>query len=134
MEVAARTIGGQCAKLLQFGTGNSLEELVLSHAVGEPLSLNTEKSAAGVLMIPVPQSGILRRVEGIMRASKVAFIEDVEISVREGYELVPLPEGASYLGFIFARAPTSEQVEKSLRDAHAHLKFIIAPVLAVRLQ
>lgn len=132
MEVAARTIGGQCARLLQFGTGHSLEELVLSHAVGNFLPIKKDMGAAGVLMIPVPQSGILRRVEGIMQALKVPFIDDVEISVREGYELVPLPEGASYLGFIFARAPTPEQVEKSLRDAHAHLKFIIAPVLDVQ--
>ncbi|MDE2089551.1 MAG: ATP-grasp domain-containing protein [Gammaproteobacteria bacterium] len=128
LEVAARTIGGQCARLLRFGAGRSLETLVLSDALGKPLEVQTEPGAAGVLMIPIPRAGVLRRVEGVLAAQRVPFIEEVEISVREGYELVPLPEGASYLGFVFARAPTPQQAESALRAAHACLNVITAPV------
>ena len=61
-------------------------------------------------------------------AQRVPFIEDISIQIREGYELIPLPEGASYLGFIFARAPTPQQAEQALRAAHAKLKIVISPV------
>jgi biotin carboxylase len=128
VEVAARTIGGQCGRLLRFGTGHTLEQLVVSYAVGRPLPLETQTEAAGVLMIPIPRAGVLRRVEGILAAQKVPYIEDIEISVREGYELVPLPEGDSYLGFMFARAPTAETAEQALREAHSRLKIITAPI------
>jgi len=131
LEVASRTIGGDCARLLRFGTGQTLEELVISHAVGRPLSLNFPEGAAGVLMLPIVEGGILRRVEGITQARAVPWIEDVVIAVREGYELVPLPEGATYLGFIFARAPTPAAAEAALRDAHARLKVVVAPKLAI---
>ena len=131
LEVAARTIGGQCARLLRFGTGYGLEEQVIAEALGQPLTPNADNGAAGVLMIPIPRAGILRRVEGLLAAQRVTYIEDIEISVREGYELVPLPEGASYLGFIFARAPTPELAEQALREAHACLNIVVAPVWKV---
>ena len=128
IEVAARTIGGQCARLLRFGTGLSLEALVIAHAVGRPLAWQPSRNAGGVLMIPTPRAGILRRVEGVLAASRVPYVEEVEISIREGYELVPLPEGSSYLGFIFARAPNPALAERALRDAHACLNIVTAPM------
>ncbi len=128
LEVAARTIGGMCAKLLRFSTGYSLEELVLSHAMGKSLPQQTMDDAAGVLMIPIPKAGMLKRVEGLLAAQRVPFIEEIDIQVREGHELVPLPEGASYLGFIFARAPTPEQAEQALREAHGLLHFVVDPI------
>ena len=128
LEVAARTIGGLCAQLLRFGTGFGLEELVLAQASGKPLPLQAESGGAGVLMIPIPEAGILRRIEGLTAARRVDYIEDIVILVREGYELIPLPEGASYLGFIFARAPSAELAEAALRQAHSCLKIIIAPL------
>ncbi|MDH3513705.1 MAG: ATP-grasp domain-containing protein [Gammaproteobacteria bacterium] len=131
LEVAARTIGGLCGRLLRFGTGASLEELVLRHALGERPERNSETGGAGVLMIPIPQGGILRRVEGVLAAGKVPYIEEVVISVREGYELVPLPEGSSYLGFIFARAPSAAQAEAALRMAHACLRVVVMPLWKV---
>jgi len=82
-------------------------------------------------MIPTPEAGVLRRVEGVLAARRVPYVEDVEISVREGYRLVPLPEGSSYLGFIFARAPTPEMAERALRQAHAELHVVTAPLLAL---
>ncbi|MEZ5543500.1 MAG: ATP-grasp domain-containing protein [Pseudomonadota bacterium] len=129
MEVAARTIGGDCARLLRAATGHGLEELVIAHASGRQLAFEPAPGAAGVLMLPIAQAGILRRIEGIGAARAVPFIEDISIAIREGYELVPLPEGASYLGFMFARAPTPAQAEAALRAAHAQLDIVVAPLL-----
>lgn len=131
LEVAARTIGGQCARLLGLGTGRSLESLVLAQAVRQSAVLQPAAEASGVLMIPIPRAGVLRRVEGVLAARKVPYVEDVEISIREGYELVPLPEGSSYLGFIFSQAPTPELAEAALRQAHACLNVVTAPVWKV---
>ena len=131
LEVAARTIGGLCGRLLQFGTGYSLEELVLAQAMGKILPIETSSQGAGVLMIPIPQAGVLKRVEGVLAAQRVPYIESVEIQLREGHELVPLPEGNSYLGFIFARAPSARQAEAALRAAHACLKIVVAPLWKV---
>ncbi len=128
LEVAARTIGGMCGRLLSLGTGYSLEELVLLHAMGKPVKANPMQSAAGVLMIPIPTAGILKRVEGILAAQRVPFINELSIEVREGYELLPLPEGNNYLGFIFAEAPTAKEAEQALRDAHDCLNIVVAPL------
>ena len=127
MEVAARTIGGQCAQLLRYGTGHGLEELVIAQATGKHIQTDINGQAAGVLMIPIPRAGILRRVEGLSAARRVPHITEVEISVRDGYELIPLPEGAAYLGFIFAQGPNPASVEEALRKAHDCLKFVTAP-------
>lgn len=131
IEVAARTIGGDCARLLTSRLGRSLEELVLRHALGWPLALEERAGAAGVLMMPTPGAGTLRRVEGVLAAAQVPGIEDVVIAVREGYELVPLPEGGSYLGFVFARGTTPAEVEGALRSAHTCMNVVIAPSLKV---
>ena len=127
VDVAARTIGGLCARTLNFGAGISLEEIVLRHAVGAPLeSLNRETRAAGVMMIPVPRRGRLRAVHGLDDARAVPHIDSIDIEARIGDRLVPLPEGSNYPGFIFARADTPAEVEQALRDAHARLTFVIA--------
>jgi biotin carboxylase len=131
IEVAARTIGGECARLLRFGTGHGLEDLVIAHATGRPLHIERSRGAAGVLMIPITRAGSLRRIEGITRARAVPFIEDILINIRDGYELVPLPEGSSYLGFMFACAPTPGQVEAALRAAHAELEIVVAPLIRI---
>ena len=128
LEVAARSIGGMCGRLLSLGTGYSLEELVLLHAMGERVDIKIHESAAGVLMIPIPSAGILKRVEGLLEAQRIPYISDLSIEVRDGYELVPLPEGNSYLGFIFAEAPTVEEAEQALRAAHACLNIVVAPM------
>ena len=129
LEVASRTIGGECARLLSYGTGHSLESLVIAHATGKSLEMQAATGGAGVLMIPIVDAGIMRRVEGITAARAVPFVEDILVNVREGYELVPLPEGSSYLGFMFASAPTPEQAEAALRAAHAELKIVVAPLM-----
>ncbi len=130
LEVASRTIGGECARLLQFGAGASLEDLVLARLTGQALPQHQLQGGAGVLMIPIPRAGILKRVEGMLAAQRIEYVDEVAISVREGYELVPLPEGASYLGFIFAHAPDAAQAERALRTAHACLNIVTTPLLA----
>lgn len=126
IEIAARTIGGLCARTLRFGTGMSLEELVIRHAVGQYIeTLHREQQAAGVMMIPVPKAGILGEVRGKMAARKVEGVTEVNITIPIGGEVVPLPEGARYLGFIFARLQTPEAVEAALREAHRRLEFVI---------
>jgi len=127
LEIAARTIGGQCARLLEFATGRSLEELVVANALGDPPPPTAEPRGAGVLMIPIARGGVLRRVEGVLAAERVPGIESVELWLREGSELVPLPEGASYLGFIFATGGTPQAAEAALREAHACLRVVVAP-------
>ena len=126
IEIAARTIGGLCARTLRFGTGMSLEELVIRHAIGEQVeTLQRESQAAGVMMIPVPKAGILGEVRGKTEAHCVDGIVEVNITIPIGGEVVPLPEGARYLGFIFARAETPEAVEEALGEAHRRLEFVI---------
>ena len=124
IELAARPIGGRCSAALRFGADVTLEELILRHALGMPLpSLEREHQAAGVMMIPVPGAGVLRDVVGIEEAKRVPLIESVEITAHRGQELVPLPEGARYPGFIFARGDSPVAVERALRAAHRCLRF-----------
>ena len=112
------------------GAGNvSLEELILSHAVGRTPPYERESRAGGVMMIPIPTEGILRAVEGLDEARAVQGIEDIEITLPLKHTLVPLPEGNSYLGFIFARGETADAVELALRRSHAELRFHIATAL-----
>jgi biotin carboxylase len=130
LEVAARPIGGLCSKALRFGPGMPLEELVLRHAIGEDVArLKLADAASGVMMIPIPRAGIYEDVAGLPEARAVACVDDVIVTAKVGQELVPLPEGSSYLGFIFARAAHPAEVERALRRAHAHLHFRIATAL-----
>jgi biotin carboxylase len=122
LELAARSIGGLCSRSLSFGTGLTLEDIILRRALDLPIaSLEREGRAAGVMMIPIPRAGVLEKVEGLEVAAAVPLVEDVTISAHPGEALVPLPEGHRYLGFIFARGEDPAAVERALRDAHARL-------------
>ena len=122
IEVAARSIGGLCARTLRFGAGISLEELILRHALELPLEdLGREAAASGVMMIPIPGRGRLAGVGGLQAARAIAGIEDVRITIPVGQPVIPVPEGDKYLGFLFARADTPEAVEAALRAAHSKL-------------
>jgi len=126
IELAARSIGGLCARTLRFGTGMTLEEIILRHALDWPIaSLEREGPAAGVMMIPIPRGGILRGVDGLDQARAAPGIEDITISMHTGQRVVPLPEGSEYLGFIFSRAASPDEAEASLRRAHELLRFQI---------
>jgi formate-dependent phosphoribosylglycinamide formyltransferase (GAR transformylase) len=136
LEVAPRPIGGLCARALRFvgtsGEAIGLEELLLRHAVGLPGGdWAREAEASGVMMIPVPKSGVLERVDGVDAARSVAGITDVEITARVHDFIASWPEGSSYLGFLFAHGSEPEIVERALRAAHAELKFTITERLAV---
>ena len=126
LEVAARSIGGLCSRTLRFGTGMTLEEIILRHALGWSIAtLERERPAAGVMMIPTPRAGVLKEVQGLDAAKATRHIEDVVISAHVGQELIPLPEGWQYLGFIFARDSTPADVEDALRVAHSRLRFVV---------
>jgi biotin carboxylase len=126
LEIAGRSIGGLCSTILEFGSGICLEEIILRNAIGlEMTSIELEQHAAGVMMIPIPSAGMLKAIHGIEEAEQVPLITGVEITAKLNHPLVPLPEGASYLGFIFARGDTSAEVEAAIRKAHSLLHFEI---------
>jgi len=137
IELAARPIGGRCSGALRFDTGEtgkgkgetlSLEEIIIRHALGMELpTLERERQASGVMMIPVPAAGVLREVQGLDAARAVPLVEEVVITAHPGQTLVPWPEGSRYPGFIFARGERPEAVEAALRAAHARLDFLSEP-------
>ena len=128
LEVAARSIGGLCGRVLIHFLGMSLEELILRQVVAEePLAIAGDGGAAGVMMIPIPRRGIYRGLEGLAAAQSVRGVTGVAITVKPGEIIAPPPDGASYLGFIFARAASPADAEMALRIAHRWLHFDIRP-------
>lgn len=131
LEIAARSIGGLCGRVLTHSLGMSLEELILRplarKPVAEPLALASEGGAAGVMMIPIPRRGIYHGLEGMAAAQSVSGVTGVTITAEPGQIVAPPPDGASYLGFIFARASIPADVETALRIAHRSLNFDICP-------
>lgn len=133
LEAAPRPIGGLCSHALLFGAEKiSLEELLIRRALelggGD---VEREETASGVMMIPVPRSGIFERVEGIAEAEKVAGVYEIQITARLRDYIAAWPEGSSYLGFIFAKGDSPEVVEAALREAHEKLRFTFSTRLAV---
>jgi len=133
LEAAPRPIGGLCSRALRFGPGRIfLEELLVSHAMKLPGSdLDREDDASGVMMIPVPKTGVLERVEGEDRARAAPGTVELQITARLHDFIAAWPEGSSYLGFIFARGKSPEEVQSALRRAHGELKFVIVDRLPV---
>lgn len=135
LEVAARSIGGLCGRMLRHALGMSLEEVVLRHALGESVPQAAERGAAAVMMIPIPKRGIYQGVTGLHAALAVPHIQTVLITAEIGAQLLPAPEGASYLGFIFAQADDAATAELALRQAHRSLVFEIqteVPVTSIQ--
>lgn len=164
IEIAGRSIGGLCSRVLEYGLGMSLEELILRHALGQDVDgigrkaqgrgvtadgtgdedtdsdqpdhfegadrADSGPQAAGVMMLPVPEGGMFQGYEGVEDAKKIPGVEDVVVTAKEGDMLTPLPEGASYPGFIFARGDEPGQVERILRRAHGMLRMRVKKVLA----
>jgi biotin carboxylase len=136
LEVAPRPIGGLCARALRFASrereGITLEEVLLRHACGERLDgFRREASAAGVMMMPVPRAGRLQGVDGVEQAEQVPGVESVVVTAKRDELLMPLPEGSSYPGFIFARAGDATAATAALRAAHQTIRFDIAPPVAM---
>jgi biotin carboxylase len=137
LEIAARPIGGLCSRALRFthaGKTVSLETVLLLHAVGEPLdAVAREACASAVMMIPIPHRGVFKGVDGVESAQRIPLIDDIQITAKRDALLTPLPEGRSYLGFIFARGDSAGEVEAAVRQAHRDLAFAIErefPVVA----
>ncbi len=141
IEIAGRSIGGLCSRVLEFGLGTSLEELILRHALGEDVDgicgkasgfgrAGNDTEAAGVMMLPVPEGGLFQGYDGVDAAKRVPGVEDVVITAREGDVLTPLPEGAGYPGFIFARGNDPAKVEQVLRTACDRLHLRVNAVLS----
>ena len=128
LEVASRTIGGDCARTLDSDNGFNIEELTIALAMNKDYEINKDEGYRGVMMMPIKQGGILRRVEGLSKAGNIKHIESVDIIIREGNELVPLPEGNQYPGYIFARAETQQEVTEALQNAFAQLEIVVAPI------
>ncbi|MDE2726371.1 MAG: ATP-grasp domain-containing protein, partial [Gemmatimonadota bacterium] len=154
IEIAGRSIGGLCSRVLEYGLGVSLEELILRHALGQDMDgvgrkaqgrseadrgtdgldrqvdAGNKPGAAGVMMLPVPEGGLFQGYDGVEEAKKTPGVEDVVVTAKEGDMLTPLPEGAGYPGFIFARGDEPGQVEQVLRKAHGRLRMRVKSVLA----
>jgi hypothetical protein len=136
LEVAPRPIGGLCSRAVRLhsaeGRSASLEEVLLRHAIGQDVHGYVRGGdAAGVMMIPIPGRGVLRGVSGVEAACAIPGIDDVHVTAKVDETLVPLPEGRSYLGFIFARGASPAIVERSLRTAHGCLEFAIDRALTI---
>jgi biotin carboxylase len=133
LEVAARSIGGLCSRMLTPLLGTSLEELILRQLLGERVSARGDAGAAGVMMIPIPQRGIYHAVEGLEAARAVPDVTQVTMTAEPGQIVAPPPEGASYLGFVFSRAQSPAEAEAALRAAHRRLRFDIRPEYPAKL-
>ena len=126
IELAARSIGGRCSRSLRFAAGLSREEVILRHALRLTLpEFEGMQKPAGVMMIPIPKSGLLQEVRGQIEALAVPGVEELMITAQPGEDLVQLPEGTRYLGFIVARGDCPEEVEATLREAHRRLHVVI---------
>lgn len=121
IELAARSIGGLCSRSLNFGLmGTTLETLVLRNTLGlDKPELQRERAASGVLMIPIPRSGTLEAVNGIDRVREIEGITGVDLTIQPGSRVMSPPEGDRYLGFVFARGDTPDQVQSTLTRADA---------------
>ena len=139
LEVAARPIGGLCARALRFvsasRTGVTLEELLVRHALGEPLDgYGRERAASAVMMIPIPRRGHFHHVEGVDAARAVPGVDDIVVTAKPGQLMLPLPEGSSYLGFIFAHAEQTAEAVDAVREAHRRLAFHLETTLPMSRQ
>jgi len=126
IEVHARSIGGMCSKVLRFGDGRTLEDVILQQALGILGAMPAPPSrAAGVWMLQSPERGYFVSMRGLSAASNIPGIEEIIVAARPGQFVEPLPEGFLYLAFIFARADDPAGVEGALRLAHARLEPVI---------
>lgn len=129
LEVASRTIGGECSRSLDTVLARPLEEYVLASAMGNPLKVEARSGAAGVLMIPTPRAGVLRRIRGVTGIRRLPHITGIRISIEPGQVVERLPQASGYLGFIYSEADTPEAAEQALRRAHEMLEITIDPLL-----
>ena len=119
LEVHGRSIGGLCSAIV--GTVPPLERLIVAAALGRPLAAQLTDSSRGVLMIPVERTGTITAIGGVEDAQAIEGVTDVSLTAVPGQRVMPLPERGEYLGFVFARGATTNDVERSLRLAWSAL-------------
>ena len=128
LEIAPRSIGGLCSKIIRFQSDITLEEIILRPALGMPTSEFTKaREATGVMMLPIPKAGMLCEVKGLQQALTVPGVQGIDITIATGQKIFPLPEGDRYLGFIFAEGEDPAQVKDALKVAYEKLKVYIKP-------
>ena len=116
-------VASDAVVLLSLG---ALVQVNLRHALGESVAgVSREQRAAGVLMLHPTQAGQFQAVLGVEAAEAVPGIESVVVSAHADQTFEPLPDGAVYAGFAFARGETPQQVEASLRAARALLEVCV---------
>ncbi len=128
IEIAPRSIGGRCAAALRFEGGESLERVILRHALARGLDAPParERPASGVCMLPVPRSGVVAALEGVEAARAVAGVDDVVMTAYVGRRMRALPEAGQYVGFVFARGDEPGRVVDSLTAARARIRVEMA--------
>jgi hypothetical protein len=141
LEIQPRPIGGMCSRVLRFTKSSTdadaeghifLEDLLVRHALNQDGSeWQRETCASGVMMIPVPRSGVLEQVHGIEEAKQTPGVDELHITARVHDSIAAWPEGSSYLGFIFACCDSPDAVVCALNAAHEKLRFTITPELPV---
>ena len=136
LEVAPRPIGGLCARSIPVvapdGTRCGLEDALLAHALGQSLEgYGHQALASGVLMVPVPENGRLRSVEGVDAVRAMPWVTGVEITAKPGSMLEPLPEGGTYPGFVFAEGAQPDDVIGALREASRRLRLVMDRTLPI---
>ncbi|MBS1256004.1 MAG: Alanine--anticapsin ligase [Deltaproteobacteria bacterium] len=125
LECASRSIGGMCSKILEFQGGMSLEELILRSSLGRNIEKsNLSDTAKGVMMMPIKNSGKLKEMRGVEEAISVDGITDLQITIKPGEMLDPLPKGDRYLGFLFAEGKNQEMVIKDLKNAWSKIEVV----------
>ena len=127
IELAARPIGGLCGRAFTFGLLNeSLEVMLLRSALGlSTIDTTPARPASGVLMLPIPATGILNGVGGLDEAKAMVGVDDVSITIAYGRRVTALPEADRYLGFVFASGRSPKAVEDTLREASSVLSVTI---------
>ncbi len=129
LEVAARSIGGLCSRAFDSLGANLEEQLIALAADREMPPREPASGAAGVIMLPIAKNGVVRAITGVGLAEAVAGVEEVALSTKVGDSIRALPEGASYLGFVFAKGPNPASVETTLRRAAGCIQIDVSPLL-----
>ena len=64
-------------------------------------------------------------MRGVEDALNVKGVTDLQITVKPGEKLEPLPKGDRYMGFIFAEDKDQELVIKALKNARSKIEVVL---------
>ncbi|MFB0901004.1 MAG: ATP-grasp domain-containing protein [Dehalococcoidia bacterium] len=126
IDVGARSIGGLCARIIQFENNITLEEIILNNALGNKFSAKNKQTLTAVMMIPTIHEGTIESISGIDEAKKIKNITDIQITVHKNQKIQKLPKANIYIGFIFAEGKSKKGIIKSLQKANAQIKITLS--------